>query len=66
MSPFYSFGIAKYARFVEWGYKFESHYFLNEFSDTPFFVDLTYSYDLPPYLKILSFLQKLKMTRERP
>ena len=30
------------------------HYFLNEFGDTHFFVDLTFSYDQLPYVKILS------------
>ena len=54
MSLFYSFGIAKYARFVEWGGGGTN--FLNEFGDTPFFVDLTFSYYLLPYVEILSNL----------
>ena len=38
MSPFYSFGIEKYARFVEWGVQIlRGHNFLNEFGDTQFF-----------------------------
>ena len=43
---FSSFGIAKYAKFVEWGVQIlRDHYFQNEFGDTQFFfVDLTFSY----------------------
>jgi len=46
MSLFYSFGIAKYARFVEWGYIFEEQLFPKRVQwHTNVFVDLTYSYN---------------------
>ena len=71
MSPFYRFGIAKYARFVEWGVQIlRGHYFLNEFGDTQFFCRfdiLIWSATLcENFIKSVSFLQNLQMTSERP